>query len=57
VNSWTRNQAVVFLSMLGVFLFKPSATVTANARPKRVLILDSFGRDVAPFNEEGSGDG
>ena len=54
---WTRNLAVVFLGLLGVFLLKLSALATTSAFPERVLIFDSLGRDVAPFNEEGSGDG
>ena len=57
MDSWTRNLAVVFLGLLGVFLLEPSASATPNTPPQRVLILDLFGREVAPFNEEGSGDG
>jgi hypothetical protein len=57
VHSWTRNLAFVFLGLLGVFLVEPSAIAATNNPPERVLILDWFGREVAPFNEEGSGDG
>jgi hypothetical protein len=49
--------AVVFLGLLGVFLLEPSAIAATNNPPERVLILDWFGREVALFNEEGSGDG
>ena len=41
---------LLVLSCALVFLVKPSALGATNARPRRVLILDSFGRDVAPFN-------
>jgi hypothetical protein len=59
VQRWTRNLVVVFLSLLGVFLLEQSTPVVAtNSAPKRVLILNFFGRAVAPFfNEEGGGDG
>jgi hypothetical protein len=57
VHRWTGNLAVVFLSLLGVFLLEPGAIATMNSPPKRVLILGLFGRNVAPFNKEGSGDG
>jgi hypothetical protein len=57
VHRWSRNLAVVFLGLLGVFLLELTTPAATNVPPKRILILDSFGRDVAPFNEEGSGDG
>ena len=41
---------LLVLSCALVFLVKPSALGAMNPRPRRVLILDSFGRDVAPFN-------
>ncbi|HEY6363374.1 MAG TPA: PAS domain S-box protein [Candidatus Binatia bacterium] len=41
---------LLVLSCALVFLAKPSALGSMNPRPRRVLILDSFGRDVAPFN-------
>lgn len=54
---WIHNLVVVFWALLGIFLFKPSAPAATNSPPKRVLILGLFGRNVAPFNKEGSGDG
>jgi hypothetical protein len=57
VHRCSRNLAVVFLGLLGVFLLELTTPAATNAPRKRILILDSFGRDVAPFNEEGSGDG
>ncbi|HSF57744.1 MAG TPA: hypothetical protein VLD83_06715, partial [Candidatus Binatia bacterium] len=42
--------ALLVLSCAVVFSIKPSVLGATNARPRRVLILDSFGRDVAPFN-------
>jgi two-component system, LuxR family, sensor kinase FixL len=33
-----------------IFLLQPRASGATNARPTRVLIVDSFGRDVVPFN-------
>jgi len=50
VHSWTRNLAVVFLGLLGVFLLELSAIASTNSHRKQVLIPDSFGREVAPFN-------
>jgi hypothetical protein len=57
VCRWIHNLVVVFWALLGIFLFKPSAPAATNSPPKRVLILGLFGRNVAPFNKEGSGDG
>jgi hypothetical protein len=37
-------------SLLGIFLFALSAFGVTKTSPKRVLIIDSFGHDVAPFN-------
>jgi two-component system sensor kinase FixL len=42
--------ALLVLSCAVVFSIKASALGATNARPRRVLILDSFARDVAPFN-------
>jgi two-component system, LuxR family, sensor kinase FixL len=42
--------ALLVLSCAVFFSLKASAFGATNARPRRVLILDSFGRDVAPFN-------
>ena len=50
MHSWTRSLAVVFLGLLGIFLLELSAITSTNSSHKRVLILDSFGREVAPFN-------
>jgi two-component system, LuxR family, sensor kinase FixL len=50
VHSWTRDLVVICLSLVGVFLLNPTTPAATNTPPKRVLILDSFGRDVAPFN-------
>ena len=50
MDSWARNLAVVFLGLLGVFFLEPSAPATMNSPGKRVLILDSFRHEVAPFN-------
>jgi two-component system, LuxR family, sensor kinase FixL len=41
---------LLVLSCAVVFFLKASVLGATNARPRRVLILDSFGRDVAPFN-------
>jgi hypothetical protein len=57
VHRCSRNLAVVFLGLLGVFLLELTTPAATNAPPKRILILYSFGRDVALFNEAGSGDG
>ena len=35
---------------LGMFLVALATFCASGAAPKRVLILDSFGRDIAPFN-------
>jgi len=50
VHSSTRKLAIVFVGLLGVSHLEPSAIATTNNPPERVLILDSFGREVAPFN-------
>ncbi|HJU62701.1 MAG TPA: PAS domain S-box protein [Candidatus Binatia bacterium] len=42
--------ALLVLSCAVVFSIEASPLGATNARPSRVLILDSFGRDVAPFN-------
>jgi two-component system, LuxR family, sensor kinase FixL len=42
--------ALLVLSCAVVFSIEASPLGATNARPRRVLILDSFGRDVAPFN-------
>jgi two-component system, LuxR family, sensor kinase FixL len=42
--------ALLVLIFAVIFSIKPSVLGATNARPRRVLILDSFGRDVAPFN-------
>jgi hypothetical protein len=57
VHRCSRNLAVVFLGLLGVFLLELTTPAATNAPPKRILILDWFGREVALFNEAGSGDG
>ncbi len=47
----TRTGSLVLVSaIVGISLFMLNALGAANIPPKRVLILDSFGRDVAPFN-------
>ena len=38
------------VSVLGVLLFPLTLLAATASLPKKVLILDSFGRDVAPFN-------
>ncbi len=40
----------MLMGFLGVFLFALNALGMTHSSPKRVLILDSFGPDVAPFN-------
>jgi two-component system, LuxR family, sensor kinase FixL len=42
--------ALLVLSCAMVFSLNASALGVTNARPRRVLILDSFGRDIAPLN-------
>jgi two-component system, LuxR family, sensor kinase FixL len=42
--------ALLVLSCAVVFSIEASPLGATNARPRRVLILDSFGRDIAPFN-------
>jgi two-component system sensor kinase FixL len=42
--------ALLVLSCAVVFSIKASALGATNARPRRVLILDSFARDVAPID-------
>ena len=47
----TRTGSLILLSaIVGISLFTLNALGAANIPPKRVLILHSFGRDVAPFN-------
>ncbi len=53
MHNWTRNCAVAFLSLLGAFLLELGALAVTSSPPNRVLISDSFARDVAPAVYEG----
>jgi two-component system, LuxR family, sensor kinase FixL len=51
----TRTVSFLLVSaVVGISLFTMNALGATNSSPKRVLILDSFGRDVAPFNAAAS---
>jgi two-component system, LuxR family, sensor kinase FixL len=50
VPSWTSNLAVACFSFLGVLLLGPTPLAAMSASPKRVLILDSFSQNLAPFD-------